>query len=292
MYRYIFNPSSKKFICPRCDRKRFVPYYDTIEKIIMTDYGKCDRENGCQFFKHPAQDGFSNKGNFEPLKIIKLKTTYHDQNILNETLVNKSELHHYLMKIFGEEKSNNIFKKYKIGTLESNHNMTIFWQIDDQNRIRGGKAIKYTTEGKRTQYFTWMHSILKKKMIIKEFYLEQCLFGLHLTKEDENSVIALVESEKTACIMSVIFPKFLWLACGSKGEFKMSKILPIKGRKIIAFPDCEIQKNNRTTYEEWLEKAIEFNLKGFDIQVSDILEKRATIEQKKEGIDIADIFMK
>ena len=137
-----------------------------------------------------------------------------------------------------------------------------------------------------------MHQILKKKNEISDFNLSQCLFGLHLTQEEKISIIALVESEKTACIMSVIFPDFLWLSCGAKGEFKLTKLEPIKHRKIIAYPDCEIQKNGSTTYQEWKRKATEFNRLGFDIYVSDLLEKEANSAQKTYGIDIADFFMK
>ena len=92
--------------------------------------------------------------------------------------------------------------------------------------------------------------------------------------------------------MSVIFPEFLWLSCGAKGEFKMKKLEPIKLRKIIAYPDCEIQKNGKTTYQEWKRKAVEFNRFGYQIYVSDLLEKESTLRQKIEGIDIADFFMK
>ncbi len=137
-----------------------------------------------------------------------------------------------------------------------------------------------------------MHQFLLRKNEISDYNLSQCLFGLHLTKDDKKSIIALVESEKTACIMSVIFPEFLWLSCGAKGEFKLKKLEAIKHRKIIAYPDCEIQKNRFTTYQEWRRKAIDLNAKGFDIYVSDLLEKQVHLEQKIEGIDIADFFMK
>ena len=65
----------------------------------------------------------------------------------------------------------------------------------------------------------------------------------------------------------------------------------IKTRKIIAYPDCEIQKNGTTTYQEWKKKATEFNKLGFEIYVSDLLEKEASLQQKRQGIDIVDFFM-
>lgn len=132
---------------------------------------------------------------------------------------------------------------------------------------------------------------MKRTKQISEFNLSQCLFGLHLISEDKTSTIAVVESEKTACIMSVVFPEFLWMACGAKGEFKLSKLEPIKHRKIIAYPDCEIQKDGSSTFDEWKKKSEILNVMRFDITVSNLLEIQTTSEQKQQGIDIADFFM-
>ena len=72
----------------------------------------------------------------------------------------------------------------------------------------------------------------------------------------------------------------------------MQKIKQIKPQQIIAYQNCEIQKNGTTTYQEWKRKATEFNRLGFEIHVSDLLEKETNLQQKKQGIDIADFFMK
>ncbi|WP_228420360.1 DUF6371 domain-containing protein [Chryseobacterium sp. 5_R23647] len=198
----------------------------------------------------------------------------------------------YLRFLVGITKAKEVQEKYKIGTLPEFNNGTIFWQIDEQKKVRAGKIIQYFETGKRTKNITWMHQFLKMKKEISDYNLSQCLFGLHLITENKSSIIALVESEKTACVMSVKFPDFLWLSCGAKGEFKLRKLETIKHRKIIAYPDCEIQKNGTTTYHEWKKKATEFNKLGFEIYVSDLLEKEASLQQKRQGIDIADFFMK
>lgn len=44
---------------------------------------------------------------------------------------------------------------------------------------------------------TWIHQINKQW----DFVLQQCLFGLHLIKENKSKTVAIVESEKTAIIM-------------------------------------------------------------------------------------------
>lgn len=292
-YRYILDPSSKKYKCPNCGQFSLVIFIDSETGEIMESYGRCDRESKCGFFYHPSKDGFQNNKTSMIVENSFFETvpTFHKNNLVELSMNYDNNLLKYLRLRFGDSIANSIKKKYKIGTLPEFNYGTVFWQIDDRNKVRGGKVIQYFETGKRTKKITWMHQFLMKNNEISDFNLSQCLFGLHLTKDDKASVIALVESEKTACIMSVIFPEFLWLSCGAKGEFKLKKLEPIKHRKIIAYPDCEIQKNGFTTYQEWKRKAVELNAKGFDIYVSDLLEKQAKPEQKREGIDIADFFM-
>nr|WP_262903715.1 DUF6371 domain-containing protein [Kaistella polysaccharea] len=260
----------------------------------MENYGRCDRETKCAFFYHPTKDGFQNCKYSEVMDshFYEVSPSFHKNDLVELSMSNHNNFLKYLKFLFGSSIANSVQKKYKIGTLCEFNNGTIFWQIDERKKVRAGKVIQYFETGKRTKNITWMHQFLRTKNEISDFNLSQCLYGLHLTQNDKTSIIALVESEKTACIMSVIFPGFLWLSCGAKGEFKLKKLEPIKHRKIIAYPDCEIQKNGSTTYQEWKRKADGFNATGFDIYVSDLLEKEVADEQKNEGIDISDFFMK
>ena len=293
-YRYILDPGSKKYKCPNCGTISLVIFLDSETGELMENYGRCDRETKCGFFYHPSKDGFKNCKNLGVLDnaSCEISPTFHTDDLVELSMNYCNNFLKYLRFLFGSSIADSIQKKYKIGTLPEFNNGTIFWQIDEQKKVKAGKIIQYLETGKRTKNITWMHQFLKMKKEISDYNLSQCLFGLHLVIEDKSSIIALVESEKTACIMSVIFPEFLWLSCGAKGEFKLKKLEPIKYRKIIAYPDCEIQKNGTTTYQEWKRKATEFNRLGFEIHVSDLLEKETNLQQKKQGIDIADFFMK
>ncbi|SFI55207.1 DUF6371 domain-containing protein [Halpernia frigidisoli] len=293
-YRYILDPSSKKYKCPNCNKFSLVVFIDTERSEIMENYGRCDRESKCGFFHHPSKDGFKNRINSEISNdaFVEIFPSFHKNHLVDLSIIGDNNFLKYLRFLFGTTIANSVQKKYKIGTLCEFNFGTVFWQIDERKIVRAGKVIQYFETGKRTKNITWMHQFLKIKKEISDYNLCQCLFGLHLIKDDKKSIIALVESEKTACIMSVIFPDFLWLACGAKGEFKLKKLEPIKHRKIIAYSDSETQKNGSTTYEEWKRKAEGFNAVGFQITVSDLLEKETTDEQKAKGIDIADFFMR
>ena len=263
---------------------------DQITGEFLSNFGRCDREVKCSYKIYPSNNSFTNNQEIDNQK-IELKPSFHSMDLINNSFGLDNNLLKYFESVFGKLLCDKIQKKYKIGTCIEFKNGTIFWQIDNQNQIRGGKIICYSENGKRTKNINWVHSILIKNNTIDEFNLNQCLFGLHLINECKNDVIALVESEKTACIMSIIFPEFLWLACGAKNEFKLQKLKPIKHRKIIAYPDCEIQKNGSTTYDEWNEKATNLNKEGFNITVSNLLEKLSSASQKTDGVDLADFFM-
>lgn len=133
---------------------------------------------------------------------------------------------------------------------------------------------KKSSDGKA--FISSVRSVLK----LENFNLNQCLFGLHLINESTQQTIAVVESEKTAVIMSVFKPNYIWVATGMKGGFKYDILKPIKGYKIIAFPD-------KSEYNDWLHKAIELNGFGFKIVVNDWLEHT----DYEDGTDFADVYI-
>ena len=136
-----------------------------------------------------------------------------------------------------------------------------------------------TTTGKRVKqpsnHINWIH----KTLYIPNYELQQCLFGLHLINEYPKKTIALVESEKTAIIMSLFLPDYLWIASGSKGNFKKELLEPIKNFKIIAYPD-------KSEYNDWNKKAVQLNQEGYHIKCSDFIEKKDV----PYGTDLADIY--
>src|SRR5690606_34130514 len=55
-FRYTLDPSSKKFFCPNCNKKRMVKYIDTDNGNYLTDdFGKCDRKDQCGYHKAPPK---------------------------------------------------------------------------------------------------------------------------------------------------------------------------------------------------------------------------------------------
>ena len=164
------------------------------------------------------------------------------------------------------------------------------WQIDTLGRIHAGKIVQYSPlTGRRDKStfppVSWVHSVEK----LKDFELQQCLFGEHLLSYPDNvtKIIGIVESEKTAIVCSMLMPELVWLSRGSKTGAKW--YLPgvhkcLIGRRVILFPDLG-------AYEAWKEEADKLNYQGCNVTVNRLLEDQATEEDKKAGYDIADMLI-
>ena len=178
-----------------------------------------------------------------------------------------------------------MFEMYRIGTSSKWGGAAVFWQIDINGQVRTGKVMCYNAEtGHRVKgpqaFVSWAHSELK----LHDFRLKQCLFGEHLLK-NSSSPVMLVESEKTAVVMSHFIPDYIWLATGGKnGCFNSEAMQVLKGREVTLIPDLGAT-------EQWNAKSALLSGICKKVTVSDILERTATEEQRSQGLDIADFFL-
>jgi len=88
--------------------------------------------------------------------------------------------------------------------------------------------------------------------------------------------------------MSIVFPKYLWLATGGSNNIADKYFTSVKDRKIILFPDLSI---DNSIFDKWHQKTIELQKFGFDITTSMLLEEIANETDKQNGFDIADYFL-
>ena len=357
-FKHTLDKSSKKYVCPNCNKKTFVYYIDKETSNYLTpNYGRCDREQNCNYHKAPKKGKETYLIEYLSLKEITdkaykltdlngiisyvpksqilekkknscfitkwyLKTStinylnneckyFHNDTVpfvneaktikpplkfessfhslkLQDEIINKyksnllfDNLTTFLLDNFTfDEVDNVVCKYYLIGTNHFWKNATIFWQIDNKEQIRGAKIMLYNEHtGKRVKepynHINWLHKAIKKP----DFNLYPCLFGLHLINEDYQKNIAIVESEKTAIILSLILPEFIWLATGGSGNFKFELLEPIKKRKCFAYPD-------KGEFKKWNRTAKELKEKGFKIAVSDLLEQT----EFSNGFDLADYY--
>ena len=289
-YRYTLDKSSKKFVCPTCSRKSFVKYFNyETDSYLTDDYGRCDRETNCGYHKAPSKGSKYFNNNLVNAIITretpsKVTPSYHPIELLDKMYVENSQIDNlteYLKSKFSNEEVFYAMQNYFIvGTNCTWNNSTAFWQIDEHQKIHACKIMLYDRNtGKRIKkpynHINWLH----KAINVIDFNLCQCLFGLHRITEDIEKTIAIVESEKTAIVMSIFLPDYIWIATGSKQNLKLDLLKPIKKRNIVLFPD-------KGEYLNWLKKANELNTIGFKIAVSELIEQT----DFKNGFDLADYY--
>jgi hypothetical protein len=100
----------------------------------------------------------------------------------------------------------------------------------------------------------------------------------------------VVESEKSAFILSELYPDYLWLATGGLGELQPEKLRPLRGHKVVLFPDTDPEG---IAFRRWSEAADLVMSSLFwegspPLRVSPLLELHATPDQKSRKIDLLD----
>ena len=190
-------------------------------------------------------------------------------------------------------------QRYRLG--RSRDGGVIFWQIDTLGQIFDGKIMHYRPDGHRDHQRKpyWVSSALKRHYLKDDPQVaagipsRHCLFGTHLLMEDvrcKMADVAVVEAEKSAVILSEVYPEYLWLAAGGLYELTAVKLFPLRGRRIILFPDTD---TDGTAFSTWYHVMLEAQrLLGQTIHLSPLLERKATPDQKRRKIDLVDFLFR
>jgi hypothetical protein len=300
-HRYILEPykgMNTRYHCPSCQQreKTFSLYIDTkTGEHIHPSVGRCNRESNCGNHYTPKQYFQDNNISFDtpqpkaykPRPITPTKPVSFISVEVFKASLKAHETNHFvqfLINLFGVEVASQLVSRYFIATSKHWNGATVFWQIDTQGKVRTGKIMLYSpTTGKRIKepfnHISWVHTALKQP----EFELRQCLFGEHLLF-DKTKPVAIVESEKTAVIASVYLPQFIWVAVGSLTNLNAEKCSILKGRTVTLFPDLN-------GFDKWSSKAKQLSHLAI-FTVSDLLERKATESERKQGFDLADYLIK
>ena len=134
----------------------------------------------------------------------------------------------------------------------------------------------------------WISDALKKREPT------HCLFGLHLLSEQrtvnsEQLTIAVVEAEKTAVILSELFPETLWMAYATMPHLMPDFLAPLQDCRVTFYPRTD---NTMSNYLFFLDYAKLVGKRyNIDIKVDKTLENHATEDQKERGIDLLDFLL-
>lgn len=315
-YKYGLDPSSKKYKCPECGRKSFVVYIDNETKAPVDEYqyGRCDKENSCNYHIHPNSNpelAAKAKEEFVPRPDPEVRQIFPGENIwgpiVNRTKTAVSPFHQYCKtKLLIP-----VEHLLKWGVYSDSDDLTVYAFKDFNNRIVNLKWFKYKEDGHRDKAFESFslkqpkqnpphtppilqsEKKISKKEIVEKY--QMCLWGEHLLPRDpDQQPVCVVESEKSAVIASFFYKQFHWVSCGSNNgltngkDGKPDKISHLKGRKVYWL--CDADKASRITYggdnNELRPSSVRHLLEaGIDVEIVDLFPERY------DGYDIADAIM-
>lgn len=166
----------------------------------------------------------------------------------------------FLHTLFDSPKVAAAVERYCIGGDSSGR--TIFPNIDTEGRCVGGAVIPYLPNGHRdkSKGASNIHSELKRKDKTLPPQGDQVLFGSHLLRHYPTASVGVVESQKSAVILSIIYPEIVWVATAGMTNFNERLLAPIYDRNVVCYPDVNGVK-------VWTERAKDLPFKN--IRISD-----------------------
>ena len=328
-YRYIFDKSSKKFLCPECNKKRFVRYIDTeTNKYLPDSYGICDREQNCGYYLDPYKDGYAkmiwqeeqgNSIDWKPkrrrqVKKAKPEPVFIPEAVLIQTLEGYEKnvfIVNLLSKVpypFEKQDIDKVISLYYLGTIQDGYRSGAisFPFIDIDKRIRTIQVKQFDDQNHTTGKADFLHSMIEKQhnrsrkplpewleAYLKNDIMVSCLFGEHLLTMYPDNPIALVEAPKTAIYGTLYF--------GFPDTPTNFLWLAVYNLSSFNFEKCKALKGRKVAvfpdlnaFDEWSSKATEIQkrLEGSKFKTSEFLENYASEQDKEQGKDIADYLIK
>jgi Domain of unknown function (DUF6371) len=236
-----------------------------------------------------------------PADVFKASLGHYERNVLAQLL----RAH------FGLAIADDLLSRFHLGTSRYWPGACIFWLLDEQGRVRGGQVVQldetghtvklpWPGSGDRQRRTDWIHTVLtdayRKRGTplptwlaayqAKDNKKAPCLFGLpQLATAPAAQRIGLVESAKTAIMATPYSTRYVWMATMGQSYLTAERLEPLRGRRIVLFPDAGAYKN-------WQAKSINLNQLGFDVTVSKEMENVAAEDPSMAKGDLADVLLK
>ena len=154
-----YKNRGSRHTCPQCGQSKCFTYYvDENGHPLDKSVGRCDHESGCGYH-YPPRDYFKDHPDKDmseallfPNKVIRKYNRRNnpiDAIPMEYVTRSRSDNSHLVQFLFSLQKDNEAVLKrvlddYRMGATRNGE--SIFWQIDKDNRIRGGKIIPYNKE--------------------------------------------------------------------------------------------------------------------------------------------------
>ena len=305
--------------------REFTRYVDTdTGELLPDEYGRCNRETNCGYslspYTRPAGGGHSYAWATErgeqlpgaplPIRRVSVAPALVPSPVVSIPVdVYRASLGHYerntfarlLRAHFGVGVADELLNRFHVGTSAYWPGATVFWQVDELGRVRAGKIMLFDETFHRVKKpYPHINSVPKALIAAcqrrgqpvpawlaeYEAHGQTNLFGLsQLATAPATQPVAVVESEKTAILSTPYSPRYCWLATGGLGYLTADRLAPLKGRRIVLFPDAG-------ALDKWQAKADELRGLGFDIAVVKTMETLAAEDASLAGSDLADVLLR
>lgn len=235
---------------------------------------------------------------------------------------NETSLYKYLCREFDRPEVDRVFGLYRIGGAkyinQQGGRAAAFPYIGIDGRCVDCKIFHINPEdGSRKTappLATWIDKKGEPQALQSSFALfelrksdrraDWCNFGDHLLTARPSDPIGIVESEKTALILSLTYPKIIWIAVGSKQNLTPKRFAPYRGRKVTIYPDRDgyndkPRKDGRGIEKGWRTIARGLAAEGFALSIDTTTERHYPevlgVDEQGEPIyckkDLADLVL-
>lgn len=318
MYKYQLT-NSRRIDCPFCGKHgKYSAYQDTkTGQLAPMEYGMC---SSCRQYKTPPNNFIPGEATYNTGEVGFFEADRENFNLQHFYKSKHFQSNYFfdgLTDRFGKQQVERVADLYRIGKFDDHGVIFPYYYTDDHlctakilfydkhlSRVKDDPKRKYPKFTHNLYYNSYEGSEYDFRElevdqngndVERKFNLRLSLFGHHLIINDREKTIGLVESEKTAIIMAIVFPEFIWVASGGKTMIQDYKFLFFTNRKCLVFYDLHPKDD---IYLDWSEKLTFYSRKyGYDFELidyySDFLKNdKEKIEYwKNKQFDVADFVL-
>jgi hypothetical protein len=167
------------------------------------------------------------------------------------------------------------FAQYRVGTGKQGE--AAFFYCDLAGRVETVKLMGYGPDGHRASTRT------PREYTKDRGHERSGLWGLHLLNLPENreSIVLMVEAEKTAALAALVFPGLVCLATGGKENLLPKYWAALVGRNVVVLPDADPRGENDAR-QLWRGAVKAMRADGVNARYLDLCPKR------EDKTDLAD----